>query len=172
MLEWFQNEFILKSAIAGAIVITGFIVGHFFSKAVGLAMRKAGVTEKMKQKGLPKPEVIVETSISYVIYAFAIIAALNRLGIFKEVFNILIVVALVILAIFLLLNLKDFILNAAAKILYKRTDLQVGRKIKINDICGEITKVGLTNVKIYTDRGNIMILPNAYLLKRKFKTFK
>ena len=87
-------------------------------------------------------------------------------------FHILVIIALSVLAIFLILNLKDFILNAAAKILYKRDDLQIGRRIKINDISGEIVNVGLTNVKIYTNRGNTMILPNAYLLKRKFKTFR
>ena len=168
--ELFQNEFILRSAIAGIIVIVGFIAGHFFSKAVGLAFRRFGWAEKIKKRGLPKPEMFIENAIKYIIYALAIIAALNRLGIIETVLSIVSVIALMILLVILFLNFKDFISNAVAKIMYPKRDLRRGDKIKINDISGKILKAGLTEVKILTDKGNIMIIPNSYLLKRSFKT--
>lgn len=168
VIELFQSEFIINSAAAGIIVIAGFIIGHFFSKAVGLAIRKFGLAEKIKQKEWPKPEIFIENSIKYVIYALAIIAALNRLGIFETIFNIIIIVIVAIVAILLLLNFKDLISNAIARLLYARKDLKPGKHIKVDGISGRILSVGVTEVKIVTDKGNIMILPNAYLLKRTF----
>lgn len=167
-IELLQNEFIVNSAVAGIIVIVGFMVGHFFSKAIGLAARKFGLTEKIKERGWPKPEVFIENSIKYVIYALAIIAALNRLGIFETVFNIAVFVIIAILLILLFLNFKDLISNAIARLLYARKDLTPGKKIRVDGISGKVLSVGITEVKIVTDKGNIMILPNAYLLKRTF----
>jgi len=166
--ELFQNDFIVKSAAAGIIVIAGFIIGHFFSKAVGLAMKKFGVSEKFRQKDWPRPEVFIENSIRYIIYALAIIAALTRLGIFRTLFNVAIFTIVAIVVILLVLNFKDLISNAIAKLLYARKDLQPGKNIKVDGISGKIVSVGVTEVKIITDKGNVMILPNAYLLKRTF----
>jgi len=170
--ELFQNEFIVNSAIAGIIVIAGFIAGHFFSKAVGLAIGKFGLSEKIKQRGLPKPEVMIEKAIRYIIYALAIIAALNRLGIIETVISIASIIALSIVIIILFLQSKDFISNTAAKIIYPERHLAPGKKIKIDGISGEILKAGLTEVKVRTDKGNIIIFPNSYLLKRPFKVSK
>ena len=171
-IELLQNEFIVNSAIAGIIVIAGFIAGHFFSKAIGLAFRKFGWAEKAKKRGLPKPEIFIENMIKYIIYALAIIAALNRLGLVETVLSIVSIIALVVLFIIVSLIFKDFISNALAKIIYPKRDLKKGDKIKINDISGKVLQAGLTEVKIQTDKGNIIVLPNSYLLKRPFKITK
>lgn len=169
MLELLENEFIIRSVVAGSIVIAGFIAAHFLSKSVGLFFKKTGLGEKIKAKGWPKPEIILENGIKYVVYILAVIFALKRLEIFDKVFHIFIIALAITVLIFLFLNFNDIILNFFAKLLYFKKNLKVGKKIKIDGISGRILKIGLTEIKILTDKGNIMILPNAYVSKKKYK---
>ena len=164
----FQNEFIIKSAISSLIVITGFIAGHFLSKAIGLLIKKIGLAEKIKKKGWTKPEILIENIVKYTIYVFAIIAALNRLGIFETVFSIILIIVATISIIVFVLSFRDFILNFLAGLELKGR-IRVGRKIKTNDISGDIIKISLADVKIQTKEGDLIVLPYTYLLEKKFK---
>ncbi len=169
----FQSKFFVDAAVAGIIIFSGFIVAHFFSRAVGLIIKKFDLTEKIKKIGVKNPSGFLESAIRYIIYALAIIAALNRLGIFKTVFSIIVIIIAAIAIIVLFLNFRDFIANAAAGIsIYGRHKFKLGQKIKVGEIEGKIQSVSITGTKIITEKGEIIVFPNTFLLKSKVEIIK
>ena len=60
-------------------------------------------------------------------------------------------------------TLKDII---AGLILPFENHIEIGNKIQIDDLFGEITRMGLREVELKRPDGNVAILPSAYILKK------
>ena len=58
-IDIFQDPFFLQAAAAGVIVISGIIIAHFFSKIVGIIIRKFELAGELKGKR-KKPEFYIE----------------------------------------------------------------------------------------------------------------
>lgn len=168
-----ESPFFIQAATASVIVIVGVIAGHFFSKAVGLLIKKLNLTEKIKRRGIRKPEILIESAIKYIIYAIAVIAALNRLGIFQTILSFVLVLAGVIIVILLILSFRDLIANVTAGlILHSGRQFKVGKKIKVGDIEGKIRSMSMVEIKIITKKRDTVVFPNSFLLKSKIEFLK
>ncbi len=160
-----------KSAAAGIIVIAGLLAGYFLGKIVGFAIRKAGLIEKVRKWGIKNPESYVENIVKYIVYAIAFVLALNRLGLVQTFISTLSVIIVVVIVIFATVTFSDAIENLGSGVLLhsRYYSLKPGAKIKAGDVRGELKSFGWLETKLQTAKGDIVILPNSFLIKHKLE---
>ena len=123
---------------------------------------------KLNGKGKKKRRVdmVVGSTIKYLIYILALILALNQIGVALNFLNQILTILLVIVAVGLFLSIKDFVPNAVAGayIIYKKR-LKVGQTIKVKDVEGKIKKIDLIDTHIRTKNGHDIMIPNSFFVK-------
>lgn len=170
-MEWNMMESMVFDAVikAAAIILIGFIIGKVLGRIAARILREVELNSTLKKAGLKADiESIISGIISYFVYLVTLIMALNQLGLTTTMLYMIAGAILVIFVISLSLAIKDFIPNfiAGIRMLYKQ-DINVGEKIKVNDIEGKVVKIALLETHIETKKNDLILVPNSILMKNK-----
>ena len=99
--------------------------------------------------------------------------ALNQLGITTLLLNIISIAIILLLTFSLILAIKDFIPNMIAGIkINKKEIVKKGDKISFDRIYAIVNEVTLTETKLGSKSGDIIFIPNSFLLKKVIKIHK
>ncbi len=169
--EFFQTIFSgfgSKVIIALVIILIGFIIGRITGKLIQGILKEIELNKILEKAGLKiSLEEILGHFISYFIYFIAIIMALNQIGVTTMVLNILAGGIILVIIISLLLAFKDFIPNIIAGIfIHQKRYINVGDRIKLNDVQGKIVHINLVETQIQTKDKDIIYIPNSLLTKK------
>ncbi|MFT4343381.1 MAG: mechanosensitive ion channel domain-containing protein [Candidatus Woesearchaeota archaeon] len=155
---------------AAVIVLVGFILGRVVFKFLKKVLKEAGLNKILKEITrirIPLEEVI-SYFVMYFIYFIAIIMALRHIGIATDVLNIISIVIIVLVGVFVLLSIKDFVPNAISGIvLHQKRTIIPGDSIEVHGVAGKVVEVSLLETRLETKKGDIIIVPNANLTKNE-----
>lgn len=162
------NDITLNLIAAIATLILGLLIGRFLSNLVKKLLHELELDRILKEKArikLPLTQLITSI-IKYIIYGIAILLALNQLGLRSFILNAILTIIVVLLVVFMMLSLKDFIPNFTGGLfLYQKRSINPGDVIKINNIEGEILNITLLETKLRTKNNEIVYIPNSVLTK-------
>jgi small conductance mechanosensitive channel len=159
-----------KIIIALIILLVGFIIGRVISRLVGKALKGVGLNKAIREiSGIKVSfEEIISHFLLYFIYFITIIMALRYVGIATDVLNIISGVIILLIGIFILLSIKDFIPNVISGIvLHQKATIKNGDTIEVNHITGTVEEITLLDTKLKTKSGDIIIIPNSNLTKNE-----
>lgn len=150
-----------------AVIITlilGLVIARVLGKLVKLILKELDVDKMLRKTGV---EISIENLISefsiYLTYFFTVFIILDQLNITKTFLNVILFFFLIVIAVSLILSLKDFLPKLIAG---KKLKKQVKEKqtITFNGMKGKIIKIGFTETKIETRPSEFLKVPNNYLL--------
>lgn len=171
IIGFFQTTFagfMTNIVIAIVIILIGFIIGRILGKLIQGILHELELNKILEKAGLNiSIEELLGHLTSYFIYFIAVVMALNQIGITTIILNILIGAFIVIVIISLILAFKDFIPNMVAGIfIHQKRFINIGDKIKLNDIEGRIIDINLVETQIETKDKDIIYIPNSLLTKK------
>ena len=157
--------------LAVTIILIGFIMGRIIGRIIRRFLHEVEVDALFRRttKFKISIEEILSGLASFFVYFVTVIMALNQLGLTTTILYIISagVVVLIILSIFL--SVKDFIPNLIAGIfIHEKRNVKKGDYIQFKDIGGKIIDINLVETKIETNRGDLLFIPNAHLMKTEF----
>jgi len=160
---------------AFVLILIGLIVGRIAAKLLSRVLEEINMNETLQQiTGWRIAFAELTTLLTrYFIYLIFVILALNTLQLTTFIIEILATIALFGLFISFLLALKDFIPTfVAGWKLQKGGLLKEGDTVQVADIKGRVQKCKLQDTLIRTKEGDLISLPNAYLLRHPLKRKK
>lgn len=158
-----------KLFIAGIILLIGFIIGKVISRLVQKVLHHIGLDIIIKDTTGIKISIedIISHFILYFIYFISIIMALRKLGIAPYILNIVSALVGIIITVFLVLSLKDFVPSMIAGIIItQKAIVKEGEYIEACELKGKVISVSLIETKIQTKSGDIILIPNSHLIKK------
>lgn len=164
---------ISKVVVALIVLLVGFIVGKIIGKTFHWFLRAAELNKRWKElTGLDwRLESFLSSSLSGAIYFIVIIVALNVMGLSQFVVKGVSFGIISIIFISIILGIKDFIPNYIDGLrLHKR--LKVHDAVLVDEMKGTVEERTWTDVKIVTEKGDILYIPNSLFLKKGFKKLK
>jgi small-conductance mechanosensitive channel len=167
-----MNENLLKMGLAILIFFSGFILGNILGKLIYKLLKELEINNILKNLTGVKLNLdsLISSIISYSIYFLSLVAALEQLGIANMILYFISATIILIILISFFIAIRDFIPNVMAGFyLYSKENLKDGCKIEINDIKGVLEHVDLLQVKIKTNNGDTIYIPNSTVLKSKIK---
>lgn len=178
--DFTSNNFILNIALAITIFTIGLILGKIVGKAVKRLIRDSGLEQLIKQNTKLKVEIssLIGVILSYIIYFFSFVWALDILGIASTILNLFSGAVLIIIIILVFLGFKDFIPNiTAGMFIHTKGIISTGDKIKHHDIEGVVEEAGFIETVIKTKNGDFIFIPNTRLtqyelIKKNYKRKK
>jgi len=172
IIDFLQNllsGFVNKILVAVIILLIGFILGKVATRLVEKGLKEIGLNKIIKDVGVKIPlEGIISNFVLYFIYFISIIMALSHLEIATGVLNTLSAVIIILIGIFVVLSVKDFIPNIISGIiLHQKSMIKEGDIILINDMKGKVKEITLLDTKLETKSGDLIIVPNSNLTKNQ-----
>jgi small conductance mechanosensitive channel len=163
----------LKDIIFAIIILlVGFVIARMLGKITQRVLNEIELNNILRSVMNIKfsSEELIGKIISYIIYFFVIIMALNQLGIATTILYIISIGIMAIIIIIFLLSVRDFIPNLFAGLsIQKKNFLKKGDFIEYKGIIGEITHFTLIETRIETKKKEIINIPNNLLLKNEVK---
>jgi len=159
-----------KILVAVIILFIGFIVGKVVGKLLEKGLKQVSLNKMIKEvSGIRISfEEMIAHFVMYFIYFISIVMALRHIGIATDILNILSAVVIVLIGVFILLSVKDFIPNIISGIvLHQKGTIKKGEVIEVNKIKGKIEAMTLLETKLKTKSGDIIIIPNSNLTKNE-----
>jgi len=155
-----------KMVVATIIVLVGFILGKVIGKIAKRALSEIELNRFARK--VTKVNIAIEEIIggfvSYAIYFIFIVMALRHIGLATDILNLLSGAVFLVIVVSILLGVKDIIPNIfAGIIIHKRGFLHEGDTIKVKDIEGKVTSIGLAEVMVEAKNGDIIRIPNAVI---------
>lgn len=164
----FFSGFTNRIIVALIILLIGFIVAKILSRITEKALKEVRLNVIVREITGIKISFaeIISHFILYFVYFVSIIMALRHIGIATDVLNILSGVIILLIGIFILLSVKDFIPNVISGIfIHQKSTIKAGDVITVNDVTGRVTEVTLVDTRIKTKSGDLIIIPNSNLTK-------
>jgi small-conductance mechanosensitive channel len=171
--SFFQDLFsglINKILIALIILLIGFILGKVASRITHKTLKEIKLNKIISEASGIKIsfEEIISHFILYFIYFISIIMTLRHIGIATDILNILSGAIIILIGIFILMSVKDFIPNIISGIIiHQRNIINEGDIIIINNIKGKVISLTLLETKLKTNSNDIIIIPNSNLTKNE-----
>lgn len=163
-----DNSILLEIFVALTIIVGCLILGKIVGKVLEKFIKKVALNEIIFSSTKIKLNLdkTISTIVSYVIYFFGFVWALDYLGIASTVLNLLSGAVLILALILAFLAFKDFIPNMTAGIfIHAKGFLKEGDRIKLHDIEGKIIYLNLVETRIKTKSGDIIYIPNSRLTR-------
>lgn len=163
-----------RVVIAAVVLLLGFIFGKVIGRIVHKLLREVELDKFFRSAGLKiSVEEILSTFVSYMIYFFSVVMALDQLGLNTLVFNTLAIGVMAIIAASVLLAIKDTIPNIfAGLVIHTKHLLRKGDRIRLGNFKGKISEVNLIETKIETRTGDVVFIPNSAVLKERIVRLK
>lgn len=150
------------------ILIIGIIIARLSSNFIKKIFQELELDKLMKKTGFLIPfGKYFYLGIRYLIYFGTLVLALRELSISNKELEILFIIAFILIIVFIILAFKNVFPSLIAGFSSKN-NFKKGDKVIIDDIHGEIIKVGLLETEIKTNKENLFI-PNSILSKRVIK---
>lgn len=162
-----------KIVVALIVLLIGFIVGKVIGKTLHWFLRAAELNKRWKElTGLDwRLESFLSSILSGMVYFIVIIVALNVMDLSQFLVKGVSFGIISIIFISIILGIKDFIPNYIDGIrLHKR--LKVHDTVIIDEMKGAVDECTWTDIKITTEKGDILYIPNSLFLKKGFKKIK
>ena len=185
MAEWITNSvnyiintvsgLMTKLIVAVLIILIGFIAGRVAGKLTQKVLHELELDRILKQTAKIKfsLEKALGKFVAYFIYFIAIIIALNQVGLTTTILHMISAAVLIIIVISIVLGVKDFIPNLLAGMhIHRKGLLKEGDRIRVRGTEGKVISVELTETKLKTKKGDIIILPNSILVKEEIVKLK
>lgn len=168
------SKMFIHLVVAAVILLVGFIIGKLLGKLVQRLLHEAEVDNILKKAGVRiSLEVVIGTFTSYFIYFVTVIMALNQIGLTTSILQIISAGVIILIILFTILALKDFIPNMiAGLIIYQKEIVKIGDRIKIHNLEGKVSKISLIETEIITTRKDMIHIPNSNLLKSELAVKK
>lgn len=163
-----SNSLLLNSAIAITIFFASLVIGKILGKITENIIKHTKINQILERSTNLKINIakIVAAIVTYTIYFFGTIMALNQFGIATTVLNIFSGAILILVVIFIFLAIKDFVPNLTAGLfIHTKGFLEEGDIIKLHDIEGRITYISLAETRLKTKSNDIISIPNSRLIK-------
>lgn len=166
MLENLSVLFVNKYMIAVLLILIGYIIANFVFKISIKLLTWLELDKLFRKFGL---RVSVSNYLShfleFIVYLVFLIMALDEVGITTWVLNIIGILIMMVVLLSLLLTIKDLFPNLYASYnLYQNKELQPGKKIKCNGVEGKIVSINSTETVIEDKNGDLVYVPNSYLI--------
>ena len=160
-------DVLTDTVIAVIILLIGFIVGRILGKLVqGILHELELDTLLSKIRMRAGLEEFLGTLVSYLVYAVAVVMALNQVGITQMVMNVVAGIAIIMIIVSLLLTVKDYAPNLVAGIrLRQKRALSPGDWIGAKGLEGKVLHAGLLETRIETKQKDIIYIPNVFLVR-------
>ena len=157
-------------AVSVVIVLLGLVIGRMLGKLVQKILMEIEFDRLVKMfLGLSLSlQSILGSVASYAIYAVFLFWALRNLGMESVLFKLLVIAAIAILALSLVLALKDFVPNLSAGIIiHMKGLLRRDDHVEFDRISGRVLHLDLLSVHLQTKSKDTVIIPNSIILKGK-----
>jgi small-conductance mechanosensitive channel len=169
------SEIFNKFVLALFILAGGFFIGRFIGKLFSKLMKDIELdafAKKITKKNIPLKDVI-SFLISGVVYLASIILSLRQMGIAEHLFKWLAIVFIVMILISAALSIRDSIPNIVSGFrIIGRKQMRAGDHIKVDNIEGDIIKIDLSEIRLKTEKGDIVYIPNSIIAKSKVEVRK
>jgi len=154
--------------LALLIFLMGLILSNFLSNLAYKFVRKIKIPIKKSIKTKKEPEDIIKKFVKTIIITIFTIMSLIQIGIAVSLMKFLLYIFSGILIISFGLSLRDFFPNGIAGIyiIYNKL-IKTGDKIILDEIEGKVFEINLINTHLIMKTGNVLIIPNSYLVKNK-----
>jgi len=158
-----------KAIVALVILLIGFIIGRIVEKVLSKFLAEIELNKITKKAGITfQLEKGISSFAKYFIYFFAIIWALNELGLTTTILNMIVAAALILIIVSILLAVKDFIPNVISGFfIYRKSLVKLGDSIKVDNLSGKVVRINLLETQIKTSKGDIIHIPNSTLTKKE-----
>ena len=169
------SSVLTKYVAALVIIFVGFVVARLLGLFIKMAMKEAKVNVRLSNlTGVQVSiEEIVSTVLVYVVYFLTIVMALNQIGLTSRVFDIVAISVIVIMLVSIAIALKDFFPNVVAGIyLLHWGFVKKGQKVKVDTTEGIVKEINLLETKIETKDKDILLVPNAQMVKKVISILK
>jgi len=155
------------------ILLIGFIIGKLAEKFSLLILNNSNV-KRIKIFSIKfDAEKTIPATISYVIYLASLIFALSYSGILNTVFYILIIIFSLAVIASAFYSIKQIFPNFIASInLSRNPNFKKRRKIKIDNIIGEISDITYSEVRITTETDEEIHIPCKLFLEKEYVLLK
>jgi small-conductance mechanosensitive channel len=155
--------------IAAVILLVGFLAGRIIGNLVMQLLHEIGLDVLTKRTGIGVSfEKLLGIIITYGIYFLALVMALNVLGLDSFVLNVLAYAIIATLLVSVLLSVKDFLPNIfAGFFIHRKGMIREGDKVHVDGMAAKVVKTDVMEVKLQTDKGDTIFVPNSLFVKRK-----
>ena len=156
------------------VLIIGFLVSKLINDFLTSWLKRKEVKKFVEELGYDEPLLdLIIVSVKYIIYFITFIIAVSQFGIGTFLLNMIILLIALLVVIFIIYSLRDFIPNAAAGIyLTKVKAIKVGDNIKIGVYQGTVKSINLFTTTIVDEEGKVTIIPNSILTKKEIVVMK
>ena len=152
------SQLLIKVAGFIVIFVISFVVGRVTGKLVERLLHELGLNKMARGMiGKRDLEAIIGLSIRHVLYITGLVIALRYLGLGAAIYQFIMTIIIILIAMFLLLQLFDIIPNLIAWMNMKIIDN--GKQIEVDGIKGRIIARGLTGYILKTDDNDRLKLP-------------
>ena len=170
-VEFFRELFLpLSDKLVAALVLIliGLIVGRIGDKVIQYLLAEFRVNKTLDEVTHVRfpVEGAIGLCVRYLTYVVFVLLALNTLGLTTLIIELGAIAGLVALLIAALLAARDIVPNLIAGIKLYRGVLIAGQEIVVGDVKGKVQKLTLTHTLLKTKGGDIMVVPNAFLLRQ------
>ena len=169
------NEVMINILVAMLIFFIGFIFGRLLGKIIKKVLRHMNLDFFVRKTiGIKfSLEDLISGIVSYFIYIISFIMALNQLGLSTAILQMVIGGAIIVIAISIILSIKDFLPNVmAGMVLREKSFITENDIIKIKDIEGKVIELGLIETIIQNKHGDRIFIPNIVFTKNELINYK
>jgi small-conductance mechanosensitive channel len=165
------NPLIIKIFIAVMILLLGFIISKIIEKLLFKILDIVEFDKLIKRFVRYKhPSKTISIIVSYIINAVSLVMALNKLEITTTIITTIVIVLVTVLVLFVVFGTNDLFANFFAGIIVRiRKNIRVDEFIRIKDskkkIEGKILTIGNLSIRLETESGEIVYIPNMLLFK-------
>ncbi len=159
---------VLTNIVAGILVIGfGILVGNILSLVAKKALQSFEVERILTDLGVRFPiEEFVASILKYGIYILGLILGLGFLGLEVIFLYAVLFIILGLFIAFILLAFKDIIPDfIAGMMIFFKGKIHVGETIEIDTVEGKVIHMDLVEAKIRTTDGDVVVIPNALILR-------
>lgn len=164
------TDIVTKVVVAVVILVIGFIVGKIIGRLTQRLLHEFELDNILKMATGIKisMEELISHFITYLVYFLALVMALNQIGLTTTLLNIISAGIIILIIIFILLGIKDFIPNILAGIfIHQKGMVKEGDRIKVKDIKGKIVHINLVDTRLKTREGDLIYIPNSVLIRNE-----
>lgn len=162
-------DFLLSLIVAMIIFFIGAIIARIVDQGLEKFLKVIEINTLLEKLIRVKTDFqnSLRRFIKFIIYFVTTLLSLESLGIVEESAVALGVLLLVIIIGLIIVELVDFIPNVNAYLIVRsKKRIAVGKSFTYKTVTGQVLSKTLSSVKLLTDEGDIIALPNRSLVKK------
>lgn len=165
--------FVNNLSVILLILVVGFIIGKLSEKLSLLLIRNSNFRRIRMFSMRLNAEKTLPIIIRYLIYVLTIVFALIYAKIIDFILVGLAVIIVIAIVFTLLHSIKESLPNLIANSKLKRDrKFKLRKKIEIDGLVGEVSKVGLSEIKIITKAGDEIHIPCKLFIKKGYEVLE